>query len=152
MASISNPYNNVGDYPPEPFGSVVDKPLLTETSGLTVFNFVDLGNELNSFNHVQKIQRGAYPPNRTNDFNKDVTFQYPKMQPLYNLGNASNYHALNNPFESQNLELSSQRTYIKPYFTVKEQFGTQLPIEAEKTQLQLGPVYIQTTVVSPQHN
>ena len=100
--SIRNPYNSVGDYPPEPFGSVVDKPSLIETAGLDVFNFVDFGNELNSFKDVQNIQRNAFPPNRTNDFNRDVTFQYPKLQPLYNLGNASNYHTLNNPFKSQN--------------------------------------------------
>ena len=80
MSSISNPYNNVGDYPPEPFGSVVDKPILTEMAGLNVFNFVDLGNELNSFNHVQNVQPSAFPPNRTNEMNIDVTKKYyPKI-------------------------------------------------------------------------
>ncbi len=35
MSSIRNPYNSVGAYPPESFGSVVDKPSLTETAGLS---------------------------------------------------------------------------------------------------------------------
>ena len=39
--SLQNPYNNVGEYPPEPFGSVVDAPSLTETAGLDVYNFLD---------------------------------------------------------------------------------------------------------------
>ena len=72
--------------------------------------------------------------------------------PLYYQGAASNSRLLNNPPDhNQNLDMASQRTYIKPYFTTKEVFGTKLPIEEEKTQLQLGLVYIQTTVVSPQH-
>ena len=148
--TIQNPYNNVGDYPPEPFGSVVDKPTLTETAGLTVFNFVDFGNELNSFNDVQKIQRAAFPPNRTNEFNVDVTNQfYPHIQPLYNLGNASNYHMLNNPYKSGNVDLSSQRTYIKPYYSTREVYGNVLPIEAQKSILPLGPVYVEKTILSP---
>ena len=151
MSSIQNPYNNVGDYPPDPFGSVVDKPSLMETAGLTVFNFVDLGNELNSFNDVQKIQRSAFPPNRTNEFNVDVTNKYfPKIQPLYNQGAASNYHMLNNPFsKTQNLELSSQRTYIKPYYSTREVYGNVLPIEVQKSILPLGPVYVEKTILSP---
>ena len=151
MSSIQNPYNNVGDYPPDPFGSVVDKPSLMETAGLTVFNFVDLGNELNSFNDVQKIQSSAFPPNRTNEFNVDVTNKYfPKIQPLYNQGAASNYHMLNNPFsKTQNLELSSQRTYIKPYYSTSEVYGNVLPIEAQKSILPLGPVYVEKTILSP---
>ena len=39
MSNIRNPYNNVGQYPPEPFGSVVDKPSLTETAGLNTYIF-----------------------------------------------------------------------------------------------------------------
>jgi hypothetical protein len=37
--SLQNPYNNNdGEYPPEPFGSVVvDTPSLTETAGLDVY-------------------------------------------------------------------------------------------------------------------
>ena len=53
--SIRNPYNNVGDYPPEPFGSVVDKPSLIETAGLNPYNFQDVGKELNAWNHVQRV-------------------------------------------------------------------------------------------------
>ena len=34
MSNIRNPYNSVGAYPPEPFGSVVDNPSLIETAGL----------------------------------------------------------------------------------------------------------------------
>ena len=148
--NIQNPYNNVGDYPPEPFGSVVDKPSLMETAGLTVFNFVDLGNELNSFNHVQQVQRTAFPPNRTNEFNVDTTnMYYPKIQPLYNQGAASNYHMLNNPFKSQNIDLSSQRTYIKPYFSTREVYPGVLPIQVQKTVLPLGPVYVEKTILSP---
>ncbi len=37
--SLQNPNNNVGEYPPELFGSVVDTPSLTETAGLDVHNF-----------------------------------------------------------------------------------------------------------------
>jgi hypothetical protein len=37
--SLENSYNNVGEYPPEPFGSVVETPSSTETAGLDDYNF-----------------------------------------------------------------------------------------------------------------
>jgi hypothetical protein len=49
MTIFRNPYNNVGAYPPQPFGSVVDKPTLIETSGLNTYNFLRL---VNIFGHV----------------------------------------------------------------------------------------------------
>jgi hypothetical protein len=73
MSSIRNPYNIVGEYPPEPYGSIVDKPSLTETAGLNTYNILDVGQELNSWNHLQQIQRAAFPINRTKEFNKDTT-------------------------------------------------------------------------------
>ena len=151
MTSFRNPYNNVGAYPPQPFGSVVDKPTLIETAGLNPYNFLDVGQELNAWTDVQRVQRAAFPPNRTNEFNVDVTNKYfPKIQPLYNQGAASNYHMLNNPFsKTQNLELSSQRTYIKPYYSTREVYGGVLPIEAQKSILPLGPVYVEKTILSP---
>ena len=39
-------------------------------------------------------------------------------------------------------ELSSQRTYIKPFYTTNEQYGTVLPIEVNNSMLPLGPVYV----------
>lgn len=161
MSSIRNPYNNVENYKelaaePQPYGSVVDKivnneNVLIETAGLNQYNFLDVGQELNAWNDVQKIQRAAFPPNRTKEFNVDTTNQYyPHIMPLYYQGAASNSRLLNNPPDhNQNLDMASQRTYIKPFYTVKEQFGTQLPIEAEKTLLSLGPVYITKTIISP---
>ena len=149
--SIRNPYNNVGEYPPEPFGSVVDKPSLTETAGLNPYNFKDVGQELNAWKHLQQIQRAAFPPNRTNEFNTDTTNKYyPHIQPLFYKGVAQNYSLLNNPPDHNlNLDMSSQRTYIKPFYTTKEQFGSMLPIEANNTILPLGPIYINKTIISP---
>ena len=79
MTTLRNPYNNVGNsLPPQPFGSVVDQVknnenVLIETAGWNTYNFQDVGQELNAWNDVQKVQRAAFPVNRTNDFNKDTT-------------------------------------------------------------------------------
>ena len=149
--SIRNPYNNVGDYPPEPFGSVVDTPSLTETAGLNTYNFKDVGQELNAWQDVQRAHSRAFPPNRTNEFNIDTSNKYyPHIQPLFYKGVAQNYSLLKNPpTHNQNLDMTSQRTYIKPYYTPKEQFGSVLPIEANNTILPLGPIYIKKTIISP---
>ena len=148
MSNIRNPYNSVGAYPPEPFGSVVDKPSLIETAGLNPYNFQDVGQELNAWNDVQKVQRAAFPINRTNEFNTDTSNKYfPHIQPLFYKGVAQNYSLLNNPADhNQNLDMTSQRTYIKPYYTTKEQFGNVLPIEVNNSILPLGPIYIKKTV------
>jgi hypothetical protein len=148
MSNIRNPYNNVGAYPPEPFGSVVDKPSLIETAGLNTYNFLDFGQELNAWNDVQKVQRASFPINRTNEFNTDTSNKYfPHIQPLFYKGVAQNYSLLNNPADhNQNLDMTSQRTYIKPYYTTKEQFGNVLPIEMNNSILPLGPIYIKKTV------
>ena len=93
MSSIRNPYNSVGEYPPEPFGSIVDKPSLTETAGLNTYNFLDAGQELSAYNDVQKVQRAAFPPNRTNEINTDTSNKYlPHIQPLFHKGVAQNYN------------------------------------------------------------
>ena len=152
---LRNPYNNVGSYlPPQPFGSIVDKVkdnenVLIETAGLNTYNFLDVGQELRAWNDVQQVQRSAFPPNRTNEFNIDTTNKYyPRLTPLYYQGAASNSRLLNNPPDhNQNLDMASQRTYIKPFYTVKEQFGTGLPIEANNSILPLGPVYINKIVL-----
>jgi hypothetical protein len=151
MSNIRNPYNNVGQYPPEPFGSVVDKPSLTETAGLNTYNFLDVGQELSAWNDVQRVQRAAFPVNRTNEFNTDTSNKYfPHIQPLFYRGVAQNYNLLNNPPEqNQNLDMASQRTYIKPFYTTKEQFGSVLPIEVNNSILPLGPIYIKKTIISP---
>ena len=60
MSSIRNPYNNVGEYPPEPFGSVVDTPSLTETAGLNPYNFQDFGQEFSAYNDVQKYNKQRF--------------------------------------------------------------------------------------------
>jgi hypothetical protein len=159
MANFRNPYNNVGNVlPPQPFGSVVDKVknnenVLIETAGLNVFNFQDVGQELNAWSDVQKIQQSAFPPNRTNEFNKDTTNQYyPRLMPLYYNGEASNNPLLKNPAaNNQNLDMSSQRTYIKPFYTANEQYGSVLPIEVNNTILPLGPIYVKKTVL-PSNN
>ena len=98
MSSIRNPYNNVGNVlPPQPFGSVVDQVknnenALIETAGLNTYNFLDVGQELNAWNDVQKVQRAAFPINRTNEFNTDTSNKYfPHMQPLYYNGDAQNF-------------------------------------------------------------
>jgi hypothetical protein len=154
MSNIRNPYNNVGQYPPEPFGSVVDKPSLTETAGLNTYNFLDVGQELSAWNDVQRVQRAAFPINRTNEFNTDTSNKYfPHIQPLFYRGVAQNYNLLNNPPEqNQNLDMASQRTYIKPFYTTKEQFGSVLPIEVNNSILPLGPIYIKKTVLTTNNN
>ena len=154
MSNIRNPYNNVGEYPPEPFGSVVDKPSLTETAGLNTYNFLDVGQELSAWNDVQRVQRAAFPVNRTNEFNTDTSNKYfPHIQPLFYKGVAQNYNLLNNPPEqNQNLDMASQRTYIKPFYTTKEQFGSVLPIEVNNSILPLGPIYIKKTVLTTNDN
>ena len=154
MSSIRNPYNNVGQYPPEPFGSVVDKPSLIETAGLNTYNFLDVGQELSAWNDVQRVQRAAFPVNRTNEFNTDTSNKYfPHIQPLFYRGVAQNYNLLNNsPEQNQNLDMASQRTYIKPFYTTKEQFGSVLPIEVNNSILPLGPIYIKKTVLTTNDN
>ncbi len=154
MSNIRNPYNNVGQYPPEPFGSVVDTPSLTETAGLNTYNFLDVGQELSAWNDVQRVQRAAFPVNRTNEFNTDTSNKYfPHIQPLFYKGVAQNYNLLNNPPEqNQNLDMASQRTYIKPFYTTKEQFGSVLPIEVNNSILPLGPIYIKKTVLTTNDN
>jgi hypothetical protein len=59
MTSFRNPYNNVGAYPSQPFGSVVDKPTLIETAGLNPYNFLDVGQELNAWTDIQRVQRAT---------------------------------------------------------------------------------------------
>jgi hypothetical protein len=154
MSNIRNPYNSVGAYPPEPFGSVVDKPSLIETAGLNPYNFQDFGQELSAYNDVQKVQQAAFPINRTNEFNIDTSNKYfPRIQPLFYQGDAQNYSILNNPAEqNQNLDMASQRTYIKPFYTTKEQFGSVLPIEVNNSILPLGPIYIKKTVLTTNNN
>ena len=44
--------------------------------------------------------------------------------------------------------MTSQRTYIKPFYTTKEQFGSVLPIEVNNSILPLGPIYIKKTVLT----
>jgi len=153
--NISNPYNNIGSVlPPQPFGSVVDEVknnenVLIETAGLNSYNFLDVGQELNAWKHLQQVQRAAFPPNRTNEFNTDTTNKYfPHIQPLFYKGVAQNYSLLNNPPDhNQNLDMASQRTYIKPFYTTKEQFGSVLPIEVNNSILPFGPIYIKKTVL-----
>ena len=151
MTSFRNPYNNVGAYPPQPFGSVVDKPTLIETAGLNPYNFLDIGQELNAWKDVQRVQNTVFPPNRTNEFNIDTSNKYyPHLQPLFYTGEGQNYNLLNNPAEyNQNLDMTSQRTYIKPFYTTNEQFGSVLPIQQNDSILPLGPTYIKKTVLSP---
>ena len=79
MSILRNPYNNVGNVlPPQPFGSVVDnlknnENVLIETAGLNTYNFLDVGQELNAWNHLQQVQNTAAPPNRTKKFNIDTS-------------------------------------------------------------------------------
>ncbi len=88
--SLQNTYNNVGEYPSESFGSVVDDPSLTETAGLDVYNFLDFGNELNAFKDIQQEHSKAFPLNRTNDMNIDTSNVLPCLTPLYYQGEAQN--------------------------------------------------------------
>ena len=156
MTTLRNPYNNVGNVlPPQPFGSVVDQVknnenVLIETAGLNQYNFLDVGQELDAWKDVQKVQRAAFPPN---EFNEDTTNQfYPHIMPLYYQGAASNSRLLNNLADhNQNFDMSSQRTYIKPFYTTKEQFGSVLPIEVNNSILPLGPVYVKK-IVLPSNN
>ena len=68
--------------------------------------------------------------------------------PLYYQGAASNSRLLNNPADhNQNIDMSSQRTYIKPFYTAKEQFGSVLPIEMNNSILPLGPIYVRKIVL-----
>ncbi len=92
--------------------------------------------------------------NRTNEFNTDTSNNYfPRIQPLLYQGDAQNYSILNNPAEQiQNLDMASQRTYIKPFYTTKEQFGSVLPIEVNNSILPLGPIYIKKTVLTTNDN
>ncbi len=45
-------------------------------------------------------------------------------------------------FCNLNLDLSSLKSYIKPNYTTREQFGSVLPIEMNNNFLPLGPIYI----------
>ena len=156
MSNIQNPFNNVGSsLPPQPFGSVVNQlknneNVLIETAGLDAYTFLDVGQELNAWNRLQQVQNSAFPINRTNEFNIDTSNKYfPRIQPLFYKGDAQNYSILNNPAEqNQNLDMASQRTYIKPFYTTKEQFGSVLPIEVNNSILPLGPIYIKKTVLT----
>ena len=159
MSNIQNPFNNVGNsLPPQPFGSVVgqvknNENVLIETAGLDPYTFVDVGQELNVWNRSQQVQNSAVPPNRTNEFNIDTSNKfYPRLTPLFFQGDAQNTSLLNNPADRiQNLDLSSQRTYIKPFYTTNEQYGTVLPIEVNNSMLPLGPVYVKK-IVLPSNN
>jgi hypothetical protein len=126
MSIINNPYNNVGAYPKQPIQSVENKLLLTETAGLNPYNFVDLGYGLKAFQNLERKQRAAYPIDRTNDFNIDTSNKYyPHLSNLFFRGVASNNPSLNNPPDhNQNLDITSQRTYIKPFYTKNEEPGT----------------------------
>jgi hypothetical protein len=105
---------------------------------------------INAWKDVQRVQRVAFPINRTNELNTDTSNKYfPHIQPLFYRGVAQNYNLLNNPPEqNQNLDMASQRTYIKPFYTTKEQFGSVLPIEVNNSILPLGPIYIKKTVLT----
>ena len=46
---------------------------------------------------------------------------------------------------------TSQRTYIKPFYTANEQYGSVLPIEVNNSILPLGPVYVKK-IVLPSNN
>ncbi len=107
------------DLPPQPFCSVVDhikndENALIETAGLNQYNFLDAGQELNAWNHLQQIQRNAVPLNRTNEFNKDTTNHfYPHLMPFYYQGAASHSRLLNDPADhNQNLDMSSQTFFV----------------------------------------
>jgi hypothetical protein len=91
-----------------------------------------------------KVQRSAFPPNRINEFNIDTTNKYcPHIQPLSYKGIAQNYSSLNNPsVHNQNIDISSKRTCLKPYYTTKEPFGSVIPIEVKNSILPLRPIYI----------
>ena len=147
--NIRNPYNNVGIYlPPQPFGSVVDKVknnenILIEEAGLDPYTFLDVGQELNAWNNLH-VQSSAFPPNRTNEFNIDTSNKsYPSLTPLYYNGDAANNSLLNNtPDHNQNSDMTSQKTYIKPFYSINEQFSSVLPIEINNSILPLEPIYI----------
>ena len=159
MSNIQNPFNNVGSsLPPQPFGSVVNQlknneNVLIETAGLDAYTFLDVGQELNAWNRLQQVQNSAFPINRTKEFNIDTSNKfYPRLTPLFFQGDAQNTSLLNNPPDRiQNIDLSSQRTYIKPFYTTNEQFGSVLPIEVNNSILPLGPVYVKK-VVLPSNN
>ncbi len=97
---------------------------------------------------VQQVQNSAFPPNRTNEFNIDTSNKFlPRLTLLFYQGDAQNSSLLNNPGDRiQNLDLSSQSTYIKPlklpFYTTNEQYGTVLPIEVNNSMLPLGLVYV----------
>jgi hypothetical protein len=77
---------------------------------------------------------------------------YPRLTPLFFQGDAQNSSLLNNSADRiQNLDMSSQRTYIKPFYTANEQYGSVLPIEVNNSTLPLGPVYVKK-IVLPSNN
>ncbi len=86
MSSIRNPYNNVGNVlPPQPFGSVVDQVknnenALIETAGLNTYSFLDVGQELNAWNDIQKVQRAAFPINRRRMVMVTLTLAGPSLK------------------------------------------------------------------------
>ena len=149
MSILRNPYNNVGnDLPPQPFGSVVDQVknnenVLIETAGLNAYNFQDVGQELDAWKDVQKVQRAAFPPNRTNELNIDTSNKLPSLTPLFSQGDAQNFRSLNNPPDKNlNIDMASQNTYIKPALNAVEGFTSVLPIELNNSRLALGPIYM----------
>ena len=108
--------------------------------------FPNLGRKLHTAN-------SAFPPNRTNEFNIDTSNKfYLSLTPLYYNGDAANNSLLNNPPDhNQNSDMTSQKTCIKPFYSINEQYGSVLPIEINNSILPLGPIYIKKTVL-PSNN
>ena len=48
--------------------------------------------------------------------------------------------------------MTSQKTYIKSFYSTNEQFGSVLPIEINNSILPLGPIYMTKTVLSLNNN
>ena len=65
----------------------------------------------------------------------------------------ANNSLLNNPPDhNQNSDMTSQKAYIKPFYSTNEPFCSVLPIEINNSMLPLGPIYITKTFLSPNND
>ncbi len=84
--------------------------------------------------------------------NIDTSNILPFLTPLYYQGEAQNSNLLRNPlYRNINLDMSSQRTTMKPSLNAVEGYGSTLPIKVNDSIIPFGPIYIKKTVLETEY-
>jgi hypothetical protein len=84
--------------------------------------------------------------------NIDTSNVLPYLTPLYYQGEAQNTNLFKNPLDRNiNLDMSSQRTSIKPSLNAVEGYGSTLPIKGNDSVVPFGPIYIKKTILEPEY-